>query len=122
MRKPRAAPLPEMGQPDFTKRDPLPLVQIPIGSMNGVPTQAYRLGECSVIITREHCRWHLSIAHKRRYPTWDEIAEARYRLCPKNLTMALLLPPVDKYVNLHANCFQLHEIIDHDNGVLESAL
>lgn len=55
-------------------------------------------------------RWHLSIAHPARYPTWDEIKAARYELTPANVTMAMILPPPDEYVNQHPNCFHLHEI------------
>src|SRR5262245_66359753 len=56
--------------------------------------------------------WHLSIAHRRRYPTWDEIADARYELVPDDVTMAMLLPPPGEYVNLHEHCFHLWEIGD----------
>jgi hypothetical protein len=56
--------------------------------------------------------WHLSIAHKHRYPTWDEIADVRYALCPEHVTMALLLPPPEKYLNLHEYTFHLWEIDD----------
>lgn len=70
----------------------------------------YSLGECSVIVTKEFGTWHLSVAHPRRYPTWDEIAEARYRVVPDAVTMALVLPPRAEYVNLHENCFQLTEV------------
>ena len=82
---------------------------------------------CSVIVGREPARrvsaglavpesalllWHLSIAHANRYPTWDEIADVRYKLVPDNVTMALLLPPPDEYVNAHEHCFHLWEIDD----------
>lgn len=55
-------------------------------------------------------RWHISIAHKERYPTWDEIAEARYLLAPDEITMVMLLPPKGEYVNKHNHCFHLHEV------------
>ena len=54
--------------------------------------------------------WHISIAHPDRYPTWDEISECRYRLVPGTVTMAMILPPRNQYVNLHENCFHLHQI------------
>lgn len=80
--------------------------------------KAYMLGNCSVFVGIEpntergisRDRWHLSIAHKTRYPTWDEIKAARYELVPANVTMAMILPTPDEYVNLHKNCFHLHEI------------
>jgi hypothetical protein len=44
------------------------------------------LWECTVIVTRaEATGWHLSIAHHARYPTWDEISQARYRLLPEDI-------------------------------------
>lgn len=59
-------------------------------------------------------RWHLSIAHtglggpdSSRYPTWDEVHEARYKFLPGNITVAMLLPPKSQYVNVHQNCFHL---------------
>lgn len=55
-------------------------------------------------------RWHLSISHPDRYPTWDEIKEARYALLSRELTFAMIFPPPSQYVNHHPNCFHLHEI------------
>lgn len=60
--------------------------------------------------------WHLSISHagagKRpgRYPSWDEITDARYDLVPDEVTMALLLPSRAEYVAVHPTTFQLHQI------------
>lgn len=73
-------------------------------------SRAYRLGECAVIVDRAGGRRHLSISHPTRYPTWDEIKAARYALIPDEATMAMLLPPRSEYVNLHPNCFHLHEV------------
>ena len=56
--------------------------------------------------------WHLSISHPHRYPTWDEIADARYELIPDDVTMALLLPPPGRYINTHDTCFHLWQIDD----------
>ncbi len=53
---------------------------------------------------------HLSIAHPKRYPTWDEIVHIRYELIPDNVTMALILPSMAEYINVHEHCFQLNEI------------
>jgi hypothetical protein len=57
-------------------------------------------------------RWHMSISHPDRYPKWDEIRDARYAMIPDECTMAMLLPPLRQYVNIHKNCFHLHEIIE----------
>jgi hypothetical protein len=56
--------------------------------------------------------WHLSISHPVRYPTWDEVADARYELVPDDVTMAMLLPPRDEYVNVHEHVFHLWQIDD----------
>jgi hypothetical protein len=59
--------------------------------------------------------WHLSISFPDRYPTWDEIAEARYRLIPDAANMAIVLPPRSEYVNIHPNCFHLFEVVDRED-------
>jgi hypothetical protein len=56
--------------------------------------------------------WHLSISHPHRYPTWNEIFDARYRLIPDEAMMAMILPPKASYVNIHESCFHLHELTD----------
>jgi hypothetical protein len=74
---------------------------------------AWMLGSCSVIVTRDYgVEWHLSIAHPVRYPSWDEVAEARYRILPPWITMVMVLPPVKDYVNVHENCFHLHQVVN----------
>jgi hypothetical protein len=110
------------GTPTFRDRPPLPLVEItdPGGFRfpeTGTPPRYWRLGECSVILTHDGrpFGWHLSIAHPHRYPKWDEIAEARYRCMKPEITVAMLLPPMEEYINVHKNCFQLHEIPDEAN-------
>jgi hypothetical protein len=60
--------------------------------------------------------WHLSISHPTRYPTWDEIKAARYDLLPDDCTMGMLLPPSGEYVNVHPNCFHLHEVDPWGDG------
>lgn len=75
----------------------------------------YVRGRLQVIVGREpqgpngEKRWHLSISHPWRYPTWEEIKLARYQLVPDEVEMAMYLPSQSEYVNLHENCFHLHE-------------
>jgi hypothetical protein len=108
------------GRPSFEHRRPLDLAEVPatgsilawaINATNSY-VRCYRLGDCKAIVTRECGFWHLSVSHRDRYPTWDEIAEARYRLLPGDIYAALVLPPKGEYVNLNENCFQLMEIAD----------
>lgn len=63
-----------------------------------------------ILVGIEQGFWHLSISHPDRYPTWDEIKEARYEFLPHSLHIAMILPPPSEYVNLHDNCFHLHEL------------
>lgn len=80
----------------------------------------YSFGECHVILAREpggingERRWHLTISHPSRHPTWDEIKTVRYRLLPLEICFAIMLPPPEYYVNVPAqdHVFQLWEIED----------
>lgn len=47
-----------------------------------------------------------------RYPTWDEIKDARYRFVDDRIEMVMHLPPKSEYVNVHQSCFHLHELVD----------
>jgi hypothetical protein len=72
----------------------------------------FRMGRCQIFVgwEPEAGGWHLSISCPDRYPSWDEIKKARYELLPHDVTMAMILPPESEYVNVHQNCFHLHEI------------
>lgn len=81
--------------------------------------QAFQCHKLTAIIARETVapddqRWHLSISHPKRYPTWNEIFSARYDLLPLSITVAMFLPPPSQYVNVHPNCFHLWETTDGD--------
>lgn len=85
-------------------------------------------GHLSVIVDHleyegEGAQWHLSISHRSnalmaptggpapgRYPTWDEIKDARYRFVPDEVNMAMMLPPKKFYINCHPTTFHLWEI------------
>lgn len=75
-------------------------------------TKAFRWRGCTVFVSPPFAGmgWHLSISNPRRYPTWNEIRDARYEFLPDDMTFALLLPPRDEYVNVHPNCFHLHQV------------
>lgn len=75
-------------------------------------------GHLLVIVGRhEAYGWHMSISHRTnhrpprpgRYPKWGEIKDARYRFTPADISMCMILPPPDEYVNVHPTCFHLHE-------------
>lgn len=80
-------------------------------------TRMYAKDACRVLVSQEprpgkgeRRWWHLSISCADRYPTWEEIKDARYSLLPMGLTFAQLLPPLNEFVNIHPNCFHLWEI------------
>lgn len=80
----------------------------------------WSMGECTILVGHEpegvngEMRWHLSISHPSRHPTWDEIKTARYKLLPLDMAFAMILPPPEFYVNVAAqdHVFHLHEIED----------
>lgn len=79
--------------------------------------KAYRsANNLTIICGKEPCgpqgqlRWHISVAHNKRYPTWDEIRDARYELIPAEVMVAMFLPPPSEYVNVHQYCFHLFEV------------
>ena len=75
-------------------------------------------GHLTVMVSPESDGLHLSISHRTnehppkpdRYPTWDEIADARERFLPDDRTFAMLLPPSSEYVALHETTFHLYEL------------
>jgi hypothetical protein len=75
----------------------------------------YVWGEVGVHVSKDEGLWHLSISHHRRYPTWDEIYTAWYDLVPGAGTEfhgAIILPRKSEYVNIHPNCFHVHQLKD----------
>lgn len=72
--------------------------------------KAWIIGECSVLYSLDANRHHLSIAHPKRYPTWEEIKQARYVFLPDDCYMAIMFPPKKYWVNLHRNAFHLWEV------------
>ena len=90
--------------------------KIDVLKFGDVPAEVFENGALKAIISRDppDARWHISISHPHRYPTWDEIKRARYDLLPDSVTMAMILPPKGEYVNVHLNCFHLHEWRDSE--------
>jgi len=73
--------------------------------------RAFRMGQCYILVGRSpKAGWHLSISTPSRLPSWEEVKEARYRLLPDNVTMAMLLPPTAQYVDLHPRCLHLWQV------------
>lgn len=89
-------------------------VDLPIP--NGLPlstgTRICQSGPLRAIVSEDAGRWHLSISCADRYPTWDEIADARYDLLPNAIEAAMVLPPAEHYINQHPYTFHLWEMRD----------
>jgi hypothetical protein len=68
--------------------------------------KAFRMGQCSILVGHDDY-YHMSISNPLRYPTWDEVAKARYELIPDDITMMMPLPPKAEYINIERYCFQL---------------
>jgi hypothetical protein len=85
----------------------------------GRPVTVWRRNVTDGLLTGLVCEepegWHLSISFTdnrgrlSRYPSWDEIADARYRLLPDDVDFVMHLPPPDEYVAVHDTTFHLHE-------------
>ncbi len=77
-----------------------------------VGAQAFQWGIVTVFVGVEPhpIGWHMSISTPYRNPTWEEIRQARYDLCPGDITMAMVLPPTSEYINIHRFCFHLYQI------------
>lgn len=77
--------------------------------LRSIGARVFMMNGCRIIVADEPDGWHLSISRHDRDPAWAEIATARYRLLPDVPTMAMFLPPLSEYVNLHPYTFHLHE-------------
>src|SRR5580765_7472421 len=80
-----------------------------VADLRDYGVRVFMMNGARIILTEEPGGWHLSISRHDRDPSWDEIATARYRLLPAELTFAMFLPPRAEYVNLHQYTFHLYE-------------
>ena len=92
-------------------------------SAGAIYAERWVMGNCTIMLAREPLgdshRWHLSISHPSRYPTWDEIKTAVYANdALGGVVMAQVLGPVSlgEWVNVSENCFHLYEIHDREFG------
>lgn len=76
----------------------------------------YAWGAVTAHVAKEAGLWHISISVPYRYPTWDEIYTAWYDLVPNasQITGAIILPRKTEYVNIHPNCFHVHQLQDSE--------
>jgi hypothetical protein len=106
--------------PEIRRVEPAANLRHLLNGQNEV-LECYAVGGCSVIVTREYLRYHLSVARKDRPPTWDEIAGCWYRIVGPRLAPdrcgVLPLPSLDAYVNIHPFCYQVVEVEAARNGL-----
>ena len=79
-------------------------------------------GVLTALVTRNppSFEWHLSVSHAahsarraKRYPSWDELAHARYQLLPLDIDVVMRLPPPESFIDVHDTTFHLHEERHH---------
>ena len=60
----------------------------------------------------DHGRWHMSVSHRDRIPTWTELGDARDALLPPDLFFMLPHPPRRYWLNLDHRVLHLWEMND----------
>lgn len=106
--------------PDFVERADLVSVFAAEVRRQGVEPERMKrmrmgtIGQCQVIAAEEDGRWHLSISHPWRLPSWDEINAARDACIPPQIWLCQPMPPKQFWVNLHPYCLHLWEVRDRD--------
>jgi len=102
-----------LGQKPQTKTPPI--VEVPMDwrsrELLEDGTRRFKMGQCTIFASppHENVGWHLSMSHPTRYPSWDEIAKARYELLPNDCDFVMVLPKPEDYISIHENCFQVWE-------------
>lgn len=64
------------------------------------------------ILGREMGRWHLSVSHRDRVPTWGELGLARDALLPPDAWMMIAHPPRRYWLNFDPRVLHLWEFRD----------
>jgi hypothetical protein len=70
----------------------------------------FDFGRCTVMVSIDNGKWHLSISTPSAAPCYKEIKAARYKFIPDNIFMAQIFPPKADFVNVHPFCFHLFQI------------
>lgn len=79
-------------------------------------TGMFRWKGKEVCITIDGGKWHLSAS--TNHPIgYYEMKEMRYEFLPNGISVAQIFPPREQFVNIHENCYHLHEIFDEDDAV-----
>lgn len=59
---------------------------------------------------------HVSLSHRKRYPTWNEIKAVREWLFPDEMEVVMVLARKSEYVSISENCFHLWQSACGEEG------
>lgn len=96
------------------KREAYSTELIPMeSSIPGV--KQFAMGECTIFLAKEKIGndrpvMHLAISCKSRYPFWDEVLRARFRLLQDGMDVAIFLPKTRSQMKQMENCFHLWQV------------
>jgi len=62
-------------------------------------------------VVKGDLRWHISVSHRDRVPSWEEMVEAAHDLRP-GVAFVIGVPPRSWWVNVHPHCLHLWETKD----------
>ena len=62
---------------------------------------------------REMGRWHLSVSHRDRVPTWGELGRARDALLPPDAWLMIAHPPRKYWLNYDPRVLHMWEFRDY---------
>lgn len=96
----------------FYKNMP-PVVEVTDGSMKspleGIgTTRYYRCRDYSITVTEatEQTPYLMTMRRKNFYPDWDYVTWVKYHVLPDSVVMAMLLPPLNDYINHEGSEFK----------------
>ncbi len=101
---------------DWREIDPGTQARVMLAPGARVYQAAVRDGHLSAIVSIDGGEWHLSVSHRLnvkpflpgRIPTFEEVKDARYALLPGDVTVAMLFPPADQWVDVHPTTLHLY--------------
>ena len=83
-------------------------------------------GLLTALVGEEPNGMHLSVSHRghknnHRYPSWDELADARDKFLPHDRAFGMIFPAWNDYVAIHDTTFHIHELPEWSANVQETA-
>lgn len=110
-----------MAREDWIK-PPVPDSAVQLWSAAGLPRElwpdylCHRKVPLIALVGREpiepdDLRWHISLRHRDRVPTWDELASCAHDLRP-GVCFCIGVPPRSQWMNIHEDVLHLWELKD----------